>query len=187
MTRSKRPDQPPIGRDCCQRPDREGAGGQAGMGDCQSVRADPPATPRQDIEIEHPRPPAPPRPPPEIAFDRLQRGEQGIGIEIALDQRYRISEIAPRTAVGRVEHDRRGVEQAEILVQSGNGGADHPAGVPEAAVRAVGAERDGVEVDLGGQNNSVRPEPVEGLPFTSSALGRKTVLRQAQDERYGEA
>ena len=146
MTRGKRADQPPIGRDCGQWPDREGAGGQAGMGDCQSVRADPPATPRQDIEIEHPRPPAAARPPPEIALDRLQCGKHRLGIEIAFKKHHRIGKVPPRTAMRRVEHDRRGVEQAEVPVEPGDGGTDHAAGAAVAAVRAVGSERDGVEV-----------------------------------------
>ena len=156
------------------------------MRDGQSVRAYSPPAPHQNIEIEHPRTPAASRTAAEIALDRFQRGEQIIRIKRAFDQHNRIGKISPRPALRRVEQDRRGIEQAEVRVEPGDGGGDHAAGAPVATVRAVGAERDGVKMNLGGQKNSVRPEPVEELPFTSSALGRKTVLRQAQDERYGE-
>ena len=186
MTRGERPDQPPIGRDGRQWPDRESAVGEAGVRDGQAVRTNPPAAPCQYVEIEHPRAPAPPWSPPEITLDRFKREQHCVGIEAALNQRHGIGEIAPCATMRRVEDDRRGIEQAEIPVEPGNRRADHSAGASVATVRAVGAERDGVKVHLGGQKNSVRPEPVEGLPFTSSALGRKTVLRQAQDERYGE-
>ena len=157
------------------------------MGDDQVPQADSPAAPRQYIEIEHARSPAATGPPPEIMLDRLERGEQCVGIERTPDQRHRIGKVAPGIAVGGIEHNRRGAEQTEIPVEPGDGRADHLRRSAVAAMRTIGAERDGVEMDLGGQKNSVRPEPVEGLPFNSFALGRKTVLRQAQDERYGEA
>jgi hypothetical protein len=54
-----------------------------------------------------------------------------------------------------------------------------------AAVRPVRADRDGVEVLS--QTPTVCPEPVEGQPFFERFLRTRTVLRQAQDERYGEA
>ena len=126
------------------------------MGDGQASRTDPTAAPRENIEIEHPRSPAATRATAEIALDRFERGEHRVWVGNACDQHDRIGKISPGAALRRVEDDRRGVEQAEVRVEPGDGGADHAAGAAVATVRAVGAERDGVEVRCLGQVASPR-------------------------------
>ena len=116
------------------------------VGDLQAACAERAAAPQGDVEVEHARAPAAAAPTPEIAFDRLEPDEQDRRIEIAFDERNGIGEIAPGAALRRVEDDGRGVEQLELLVQPGDCRLDHPRRPTEAAVRAVGADGDGVEV-----------------------------------------
>jgi len=150
------------------------------MGDRQPARAPIAAAPQDDVEVEYTRAPAATAPAAEIALDRFQAAKHFGRVEIAFDEGHGIGEIAAGAPMGCVKDDRRGVEQAELLIEPGNGGFHHLRRAAEAAVRPVGADADGVEVLS--QTTTVRPEPVEGLPFPF-ALRTRTVLRQAQDER----
>ena len=119
--------------------------------------------PQDEVEIEHARRPMLARPPSEIPFQRLY-GPQHLGrLQAALDQGHGIGEIAAGAADGRVEDDGGGVEQAELLFEAGDRRFDHARGAAVAAVRAVRADGDCVEVQS--QSITIRPEFIEGLPF----------------------
>jgi hypothetical protein len=107
---------------------------------------EPAAAPQQQVEIEDSGPPALARPAAKLALQGFQALEHLRRVEIAFDERHGIGEIAPGAAVGRVEHDRRCVKQAERLIEARDCGFDDLRRPPETAVRAVGADREGVEV-----------------------------------------
>ena len=85
-------------------------------------------------------------PPAELVLQQLEAGQDCRRVERALDQRDRIGEVAAGAAVGRVEDNRRGIEQAELPVESCDRGFDHAGGSAKATVGAIGADRDRVEV-----------------------------------------
>ena len=164
----------PAWRDRGQRLEHERAPGELGVGDGQAARAESPAAPQDEVEVEHAWAPAPPPAATEGAFDRFEARQHLGWFGIAFDQRRGIGEIAAGAAMRRVEDDRRGVEQAEVFVQLGDRGLDHAGRAPVAAVGPVGSDRDGVEVRAFGQSTSVRPEPVDGLPFTSDPKNKNS-------------
>jgi len=167
MTDIERPMDPPAGGDRGERLQHEGALAELPVGDGQAARTERPAAPQDQVEIEHTRPPAASAATAEGALDGFEAGQHGGGLGIAFDQRHGIGEISAGATVGGVEHDRRRIEQAEVLVQPGDRGLDHAGGAAVTAVGTIGAECDGIEVTH------------------HAALGTRTVLRQAQDERYG--
>ena len=67
----------------------------------------------------------------ELALDALEPAQHLGRLEIAFDQRDRIGEIASRAGHGRVEDDRRGVEQAELLIEPRDRGLDDLGGRPK--------------------------------------------------------
>ena len=107
-------------------------------------------------------------------------------VQSAFDQSDGVGEFPACASDRGVEDNRRSLEQLKFLVELRDCGLDYARRTAEAAVRPVGTDRDCVEVRGFGQTTTVRPEPVEGPPFTSS-LRTRTVLRQAEDEGYGEA
>ena len=88
---------------------------------------------------------------------RFQARQHLRRVKIALDQRDRIGEIASGAAMCRVQHDRRGFEQAEFLIQPRNSGFDDARRTAKSAVRPVRSDGDGVEVGRRCQR-LVRPE-----------------------------
>ena len=136
----------PAWRDCSERLEDEVPFPKLLVGYRETPRAKAAAAPQDDVEVEHSRTPATAATAAEILFQRLQPREQRRWPKIAFDQRDRIGEIAAGSAMRRVEDDRRGVEQAELLVEPGNRGLDHARRAAVAAVRAVRTERDGIEV-----------------------------------------
>ena len=151
-----------------------------GWGTVRPPRTESPAAPQHDVEIEHARAPAAAAAPAEFAFDLLEPLEQFRRIELAFDQRHRIGEIAPGAAVRGVEHDRRGIEQAEVAVEPRDRRLDHAGRPAMASVRPVRADRDGVE--LGQQ-----PTPWSVVKRVSkpSVPGCETSSPKLQDERGG--
>src|SRR6476659_2754732 len=107
------------------------------MRNAQEPRLVFPAAPQDDVEVEHSRTPATAATAAEILFQRLQPREQRRWPKIAFDQRDRIGEIAAGSAMRWIQDDRRGVEQAELLVEPGDRGLDHARRAAVAAVRAV--------------------------------------------------
>jgi hypothetical protein len=87
---------------------------RVGDGKAPSVKVA--AAPQDDVEVEHPRPPASTAPPAEVVFDRLEASEHCGRLEVALNQDDGIGEITTGSAVRCVEHDARCVEQAELPV-----------------------------------------------------------------------
>ena len=119
---------------------------QRSVRDRQRPRPPLATAPCDDVEVENARPPASSAAPAEIPLDLLQAFEHFGRRNIALHQRDAIGEVAAGAAVGRVEKNRRGVEQSELLVEPGDCSLDDACGPSVAAVRAVGADGDGVEM-----------------------------------------
>ena len=186
MAGRKRAFNPPARRDRRQRIEDEAARAKLAMGDGQSPRSQSPAAPQCHVEVEHTGAPALSPAAAEFALDGLQADEHVRRLELAFDQRDGIGEIAAGSAVGRVEDDRGSIEQPEILVEPGNRGLDHPGGTAVPAVRAVRPDRNGVEIWACGQLTPFGLSLSKPCPFLP-VLRTRTVLRQAQDERYGGA
>ena len=79
-------------------------------------------------------------------FDFFQPAKQVGRLELAFNYGDGIGEVSPGSSVSRIEHDRRGVEQAEVLIEPGDRRLDYAGRAAEAAVRAIGSDRDRVEV-----------------------------------------
>ena len=65
--------------------------------------------------------------------------------------------------MSRIQDDRRRVEQAEIRIETRDRSFNDARGPAMTAVGPVRSDRDRVKVLS--QTTTVRPEPVEGLPF----------------------
>lgn len=90
------------------------------MGNDQPSRTEPIPAPQRDIEVKHARAPTLAVPAAEIALDTLEGVQHFVGLQITFDERYRIGEISSRAAMGRIEDDRRSIEQPERLIQPRN-------------------------------------------------------------------
>ena len=102
-----------------------------------------------DVEIEHPRAPAPPAAAAEVALDGLERLQHVGRIERAFDQRDRIGEVAARAAVRGLSTIGDGVEQRRNRGRAARSPpTTTPAGRPKRPWRPVRANADGVEVDI---------------------------------------
>src|SRR6185369_11426013 len=136
----------PVRRDGRERIEDEAALAELAMGNGQPPRSPLAPAPQCHVEVEHPWTPALSAAAAEFALHALQAAEPGGRLELAFDERNGVREIAAGSAVGRVEDDRRGIEQPEILVEPGDRGLDHGGGAAMPAVRAVRPNRDGVEM-----------------------------------------
>ena len=116
------------------------------MGDREPPRAPPAAAPQDQVEVEDSRSPAAAAPASEVAFYDLEAPKQFGWIGVALDERDRIGKIAAGATMGCVEHDRRSIEQAELLVEPSDRRLDDAAWAAVPAMRAVGADGDCVKV-----------------------------------------
>src|SRR5690348_2544277 len=159
---------------------------QPGMRNGQPPRAESAPGPQHDIEVEDARSPAFPAAAAEFPLDGLEPNEHAGRLDVTLDDCDRVGEIAARAAVRRVEDNRRGIEQAELLVQPGNCRLDHARGTPEPPVRPVRTECDRVEVRRFCQQQPFVPSLSRDC-LSSAALRIRTALRQAQGERYWKA
>src|SRR5690348_18490368 len=121
--------------------------------------------------------------PAELPLDRLDPMQHLLRVEIAFDDRDGIGEVAPGAADRRIENDRRGVEQAKLLVQAGNGGLDHLLRPSVAAVGAVRPDRDGVEVRHAPELSSPPPSRKRGSRC-SSFTKRDSRLRGNDDSWF---
>ena len=92
----------------------------------------------------------------EVPLDGLQLPKHFQRFQRALDQRDGIGEVATGAADGGVEDDRRGIEQAEFLVEPRNGCFDDLLRPSEAAVGSVRPNRNGVEVRCASHDGSPR-------------------------------
>ena len=119
---------------------------QVPMRNCQPARAKTAAAPQDDIEIEDSRTPPFPAAPSEFAFEALQLLKHPGRLEIALDDRDGICKITAGSAMRGVEHDGRGIEEAELLVEAGDRGLDDGLRTAMTPVGAIRADRDRVEV-----------------------------------------
>ena len=93
-------------RDGAQRLEHEAAVSKFRMGNCQPPRAELPAAPEYQVEIEYPRTPAAAPAAAELALQCLEAMKQPRRVEISFDERNRVREIAAGAADGRVEDDR---------------------------------------------------------------------------------
>ena len=76
------------------------------MRDREPARTEFAAAPQYEVEVEHSRPPSASWPAAEFALNGLQVGKHFRGLQVALHQRHGIGEIATRSSMGSVEHDR---------------------------------------------------------------------------------
>ena len=136
----------PAGGDGGKRLKNEAAGREARVRDGERTRTKLASAPKDDVEIEHARTPAAAGAAAELAFKGLHTRQHLRRLEVALDQRDGIGKIAPGATVRGIEDDRRGIEQAELLIKARDGGFDHAGGSAKATVGAIGADRDRVEV-----------------------------------------
>ena len=146
VARRQAPADAPAGRNRGERLEHEAAPLEPRMRNAEPPRAPRAAAPPREVEVEHPRPPAAAGPAAEIALDRLEPAQHLGWLKRAFDQRHGIGEVAAGAAVGGVEDDWRGIEQAEVLVQPRDRRFDHLRRSAVASVRPVRADRDGVEV-----------------------------------------
>ena len=102
-----------MGRDGCERFENKGAISERAMRDDKPPGAKPAAAPRDDVEVEHTRPPSSARPAAEGALDRFQFVEQPFGCKRAFHDRYCIREVATGTALRLAGHDLGSIEQHE--------------------------------------------------------------------------
>jgi hypothetical protein len=150
MADGERPADPPARGNGGERLEHESALGDLRMGDREPARAPIAPAPQDNVEVENARPPAATAAAAKIALDGLEAPQHPGWVEVAFDERHRIGEIAASVAVRGVEYDRRGVEQAELLIEAGDGGLDDLRRAAEAAVRPVGADGDRVKVTSSG-------------------------------------
>jgi hypothetical protein len=141
-----KPADSPSRRDGRERLEDEAALCQLRVRDRQLSRIEPTAAPQRDVQVEDTWAPLAPAPPAERLLKCLEAGEHGRRLEIAFDERNGIGKIAAGAAVGRVENDRGRVEQAELLVQSGNRRLDDLLRPTEAPMRTIRANCDRIEV-----------------------------------------
>jgi len=80
------------------------------------------AAPRDDVQVEHSRTPAAAGAAAKFAFDCLQMPQHLRRIDLAFDQRDRISEVSAGPTGSAVEQNWRRIEQAEVLVEARNRG-----------------------------------------------------------------
>lgn len=144
MTDGKRSDAQ-VGRDCGKRLEHEAALRELRMRHGEPARAETSAAPQNDVEIEHTRAPAAAAAATEFALDGLDVAKHFGRPEIAFHQRHSVGKVAASATMGRIENDRRGVKQSEILVEPRDRRLDHLRRAAVAAVRAVRPDRDGVE------------------------------------------
>src|SRR4051794_10852532 len=142
----QRPFDTPAGRNRGQRLEHEAAPCDLRMRDSEAARSEAAAAPGDEIEVQDARSPALARPAAELAFDPFQALQHLARVAFAFDERDRVGEIAAGSAVRRIEHDRRGIEQAEVLVEPGNRRLDDAGWSAKAAVRTVRPDPNGVEV-----------------------------------------
>lgn len=119
---------------------------KARMRDNQTWLAQATAAPAENIEIEDPGTPATPRSSTELFLKTLQDAEHLTRRKAGGDQGGRVREVPAGAAACRIEDDRRGVKQVEASVELGDGRTHHPCWPAVAAVRAIGADRDGIKV-----------------------------------------
>ena len=124
----------------------EVAGREARVRDSERTRTKLASAPKDDVEIEHARTPAAAAAAAELALEGLEAREYLGRLQAAFDQGNGVGEVAAGAAMGCVEHDRRGIEQTELLVEAGNCGFDDALRSAKTAVRPVGADRHDVEV-----------------------------------------
>lgn len=136
----------PAGSDGRKRLEDEAALADLAVWNGEAARSKSTAAPNNKVEIEDARAPAPPGAPAEFSLDLFEAVEHFPGIEAALDEGDRVGEISTGTAVGRIEDDRRGVKQAELLVEPRDSCFDYPRRTAEAAVRPVRSNCDCVQV-----------------------------------------
>jgi len=134
----------PPGSNGRKRAQDEPALAELSMRDRQVPRTELAPAPQRDVEIEHARAPAAAAAAAELAFNGLESRKHLLRLEVAFGQRHRIGEIAPGGSVRRVEHDRRSIEQAEVLVQAGDSGLYDAGGTAMSTVRTVRSDRNGV-------------------------------------------
>jgi len=136
----------PVRRDGGEGLENKAAPVDPGMRDGQPPGPELAAAPQDEIEIEHARAPSAAVPAAERTLDLLELRKHRWRTKLTLDDRDGVGEVASCAAMRRIEDDRRGVEQPEVLVQPGDCGLDDSCRPAEAAMRAVRPNRDRVKV-----------------------------------------
>ena len=136
----------PAGRDAGEGLKDEAAPCELSVRDGETARAKLPTAPQCNVEVEHTRAPAQARSAAEGALDVLEALKHLGRPKVAFDQGYGVGEVAAGTPVRGVQNDRRGIEKAELLVEPGDRRLHDTRWTAVTAVRAVGADRDGVQV-----------------------------------------
>ena len=136
MADAKRAAHAPAGRDRGERLEDERALASAGCGMVSRRERQLPPLHKTMSRSSTRGPQRRPRRRPKSRSMALRRAQHFGRFQVAFDQRDGIGEIAPGAAMRRVEDDRRGIEQAELLVEPRDRGFDHPLAAAEAPVRA---------------------------------------------------
>ena len=90
--------------------------------------------------------PAAARPSPEIALELFEAIQHLDRVEIALNKRRGVREVASSRPVRGIENDRRRVEQTELVIEACDGRLDDALRSPVETMRSVRTYADGVEV-----------------------------------------
>jgi len=158
MLCSNRPFKRPVGCDRGERSDDEAPVRCRFVRNGQAPGSPLAAAPRDNVQVEYARTPPSPLAPAEAALNLFEPREHIRWRQFAFYQRDGIGEVPSSPAVRRVEQDRSGVEQIELLVEERNRGFDDACRPSVPAVRPVGSNGDGVELRCAGHG----PSPTAG-------------------------
>lgn len=110
-----------------------------------------PATPQHKVQVENPGSPATPAAAAKFPLDCFKALQHLWRLEVTFNQSDGIREISSCAAVRRVQDDRRGVEECEILIEPGNRGFHDLWRSAVSAVQAVRPNRDCIEISASSQ------------------------------------
>ena len=88
------------------------------MRDSQAARAKSSSAPQDDIEVQNSGAPTPAAPAAELALHHLEARQHLGRLAIAFDKRDGIREVPAGASMGGIEDDRRGIEEAEFLIEA---------------------------------------------------------------------
>src|SRR6185312_1761926 len=117
-----------------------------GMRDGQAARTKSSSAPQDDIEVQNSGAPAPAATAAELALHHLEARQHLGRLANAFDKRDGIGEVPAGPSMGGIEDDRRGIEEAEFLIEASDRCFDDAGGSAVPAMWPVRPDRDRVEI-----------------------------------------
>ena len=137
---------PQVWSDARQRLEHETSPGKVRVGDGQRSRLNLTTAPDRNVEIKNSGTPALAGPATKFSFHRLQSEKHLERLEIAFDEGNGVGEFPPGSPMGRINHDWRGIEQIELLVEPCDCGLDDMRWSAKSPMRPVRTNGDRVEM-----------------------------------------